>query len=79
MRLVDTDNAKECFGGDGVTGIVIQRMFDDLPTIDSVHAVGGCYCRECSYHKPIDYCEKHKQTGWFDNSFCSKGKRNEGK
>ena len=36
MRLVDADNARECFGGDGVTGAVMQRMFDSLPTIDAV-------------------------------------------
>lgn len=30
-------------------------------------------CRECKYHKPIDYCTKHKQTGWFDDDFCSRG------
>lgn len=25
MRLVDADNARECFGGDGVTGAVMKR------------------------------------------------------
>ena len=30
MRLVDADNARECFGGDGVTGAVMKRMFDSL-------------------------------------------------
>ncbi len=43
MRLVDADKARECFGGDGVTGAVMQRMFDELPTVDPVHAAGGCY------------------------------------
>lgn len=28
MKLVDADKARECFGGDGVTGAVMQRMFD---------------------------------------------------
>lgn len=74
MRLVDADNARECFGGDGVTGAVMQRMFDSLPTIDAVSVVR---CRECKYHKPIDYCTKHKQTGWFDDNFCSYGERRE--
>ena len=45
MRLVDADNARECFGGDGVTGAVMKRMFDSLPTIDAVPVVR---CRECS-------------------------------
>ena len=34
-------------------------------------------CRECKYHKPIDYCEKHKKTGWFDDDFCCRGQRKE--
>ena len=46
MRLVDADNARECFSGDGVTGAVMQRMFDSLPTIDAVPVVR---CRECVY------------------------------
>ena len=44
MRLVDADKARECFGGDGVTGAVMQRMFDSLPTIDAVPVVR---CRDC--------------------------------
>ena len=52
----------------------MQRMFDSLPTIDAVPVVR---CRECKYHKPIDYCTKHKQTGWFDDDFCSYGQRKE--
>lgn len=55
MRLVDADNARECFGGDGVTGAVMQRMFDSLPTIDAVPVVR---CRECKYY--------HADTGWCD-------------
>ena len=74
MRLVDADNARECFSGDGVTGAVMQRMFDSLPTIDAVPVVR---CWECKYHKPIDYCTKHKQTGWFDDDFCSRGQSKE--
>ena len=49
MRLVDADKARECFGGDGMTGAVMKRMFDELPTVDPVHAAGGCYCLECKY------------------------------
>lgn len=45
MRLVDADNARECFGGDGVTGAVMQRMFDSLPTIDAVPVVRCARCR----------------------------------
>ena len=55
MRLVDADKARECFGGDGVTGAVMQRMFDSLPTIDAVPVVR---CRECKHY--------HSDTGWCD-------------
>ena len=48
MRLVDADNARECFGGDGVTGAVMKRMFDSLPTIDAVPVVR---CRECKFYR----------------------------
>ena len=33
MKLVDADKARECFGGDGVTGAVMQRMFDTILSI----------------------------------------------
>lgn len=32
-------------------------------------------CKECKYHKPIDYCEKHNESGWYDDDFCSFGKK----
>lgn len=52
MRLVDADNARECFSGDRVTGAVMRRIFDSLPTIDAVPVVR---CRECKYYKPGEY------------------------
>lgn len=83
MRLVDADNARECFSGDGVTGAVMQRMFDSLPTIDAVPVVR---CRECQHCKEtVDY----KGPGLFcsiwgrewqrvqPDDFCSYGQRKE--
>ena len=83
MRLVDADNARECVGGDGVTGAVMQRMFDSLPTIDAVPVVR---CRECQHCKEtVDY----KGPGLFcsiwgrewqrvqPDDFCSYGQRKE--
>lgn len=26
------------------------NIIDEQPTIDPVHAAGGCYCRECLHH-----------------------------
>ena len=85
MRLVDADNARECFGGDGVTGAVMQRMFDSLPTIDAVPVVR---CRECKYAReseeafdldgetPLCECAYMTQPNRW-NEFCSWGKRKE--
>ncbi len=78
MRLIDADTLiqkkrKGTIGnisGDFVAGFDI----DTSPTIDAVPVVR---CRECKYHKPIDYCTKHKQTGWFDDDFCSRGQSKE--
>lgn len=84
MRLVDADKARECFGGDGVTGAVMQRMFDSLPTIDAVPVVR---CRECKYWRRYTRqwenhcageCERHRmEGGTYENDFCSYGQRKE--
>lgn len=61
------------------------ETLENAPTIDPVHAAGGCYCRECEYYvtqkcpacsfDPDGYC-----TGGPDsNQFCSLGKLAGGK
>jgi len=79
MRLVDADNARECFGGDGVTGAVMQRMFDSLPTIDAVPVVR---CLECvsrgdsSNFPAMIYCKRlycYKSP----EGYCDEGQRKE--
>ena len=76
MRLVDADNARECFGGDGVTGAVMKRMFDSLPTIDAVPVVR---CRECVYKNttacPAYYAPFMRTS--LRIKFCSEGQRRE--
>ena len=77
---VDTENN----GDDGYTVVIkfgrcydsteIEALLSKLPAADAVSVVR---CRECKYHKPIDYCTKHKQTGWFDDDFCSRGQLKE--
>lgn len=78
MRLVDADNARECFGGDGVTGAVMQRMFDSLPTIDAVPVVR---CRECKHWLPRQgYSGCHHRRGLWEpqeDDYCSHGEREE--
>jgi len=79
MKLVDADKARECFGGDGVTGAVMQRMFDSLPTIDAVPVVR---CRECRHRYTMNcsmYYECSQCGGQWDwttdDGFCDRGER----
>nr|DAN39264.1 MAG TPA: hypothetical protein [Caudoviricetes sp.] len=86
MKLVDADKARECFGGDGVTGAVMQRMFDSLPTIDAVPVVR---CRDCKWFNHYtmecesdDVATDHEGGASFSinfgpDDFCSYGQRKE--
>ncbi len=73
MRLVDADVADKWMRQNNA--FIDAAILKAIPTIDAVPVVR---CRECKYHKPIDYCTKHKQTGWFNDDFCSRGQRKEG-
>lgn len=78
MRLVDADNAREGFSGDRVTGAVMRRIFDSLPTIDAVPVVR---CRECKYYKPGEYFSPCVLPQGLEcakpDDFCSYGQRKE--
>ena len=86
MKLVDADKARECFSGDGVTGAVMQRMFDSLPTIDAVPVVR---CRDCKWFNHYtmecesdDVATDHEGGASFSinfgpDDFCSYGQRKE--
>ena len=79
MRLIDADapDLGHCKGGE-VCGVVFVRLNDvalaikNTPTIDPIHAAGGCYCWECKYYsrKPDD---SHGQM----ESFCKKLNRDQ--
>ena len=47
---------------------VKSKDIDRLPSIDPVHAAGGCYCWECKY--------RTKDTQWTRAGFC--GRRDAG-
>ena len=81
MRLVDADNAREGFSGDRVTGAVMRRIFDSLPTIDAVPVVR---CRECRHRYTMNcsmYYECSQCGGQWewttDDGFCDRGERKE--
>lgn len=53
MRTIDADAAKQHWSGDNVICQTMQRIFEELPTIDPARAAGVCYCRECKYRGEI--------------------------
>lgn len=66
-RLIDADELKELYTVEGLEGKdavyhvalpVIRQNIDDMPTIDPIHAAGGCYCRECKSF--MEYTEEYK-------------------
>lgn len=80
MRIGDLDRLKEVlernFGHTGGAA-VMRQLIDNAPTIDPVHAAGGCYCRECCWGQEDDagvmHCHKfhaHKKA----DGFCDDGK-----
>ena len=88
MRIGDLDRLKEVlernFGHTGGAA-VMRQLIDNAPTIDPVHAAGGCYCRECRFgRKPraedmqdgYVYCQEQSKYKELDD-FCSGGEPNE--
>lgn len=55
-------------------------IISDAPTIDPVHASGGCYCRECENNSG-GYCYNDDRNPHgipvTNDDFCSRGKRKE--
>lgn len=87
MRLIDADTCWDrILNGCCTTEDAVMNT----PTIDPIHAAGGCYCKECKYHEdevyPDGEWEVHdNEECWCDlwgntvslNGFCSYGKRDD--
>lgn len=90
MRLIDADNFSFA-----ATGLVIDgkdylsredisdcvKDEDANPTIDPVHAAGGCYCYECRMRQGLE-TEKTVLCGYHNcamrkDDFCSFGKKSD--
>ena len=70
-RLIDADNLSHylAVNDDGKQIFYVKsKDIDNAPTIDPVHAAGGCYCGECKY--------RTKDTQWTRAGFC--GRRDAG-
>lgn len=77
MRLIDADIKVsdyietwqcECSENDTQTVMAVEDL-QYLPTIDPIHAAGGCYCRECKHfdttgYAPDPYNLTELQMGW---------------
>lgn len=57
----------------------LKQCYDDAPTLDPVHAAGGCYCRECKHFKrytqikrKFGICRRHNSEVHQDH-FCGYG------
>lgn len=82
MALIEREaaKAKKVYCEDRHEYVVPVAELDWLPTIDPVHAAGGCYCRECKQSRAEHgylWCLWHsvqKQP----NGFCDEGKPREG-
>lgn len=88
MRLIDADklNRKKKYSFQTKFGCFPKNEWfiklEDLfraPTIDPIHAAGGCYCRECIKSDLLDdrngyYCDKGITMPI--NGFCSGGVKN---
>ena len=55
---------------DSVTGLLLTEAIS--PTIDPVHAAGGCYCKECWYYQEWGECKEFGDIMKPDE-FCSRG------
>lgn len=60
----------------------VERMIREAPTIDPVHAAGGCYCGECGYlwsdvfDDDLFYCH-YWGYSICEDDYCSRGERRE--
>lgn len=88
MRLIDADWSLEIVRDQGRAHPNAYHLTNyaslilmEAPTIDPVHAAGGCYCRECEYWQDNDVGYPHIECGWMNEAtsdpdgFCSYGRR----
>ena len=58
---------------------VFYNAVEQAPTIDPVHAAGGCYCRECKRFEGDEFMKYCGEYGGLvkPDDFCSRGQRKE--
>lgn len=84
MRLIDANAllfTTLTDGGHWSKDVVYKADIANAPTIDPIHAAGGCYCRECKFRTGHGSCghPRHEVLpSVYPNDFCSYGERQEG-
>lgn len=61
MRLIDADESlkkRQALLSFDESEVIWIHSVSVAPTIDSIHAAGGCYCRECKYQTHDQECGK---------------------
>lgn len=85
MRLGDLDALKKTLNGTGCLYGILHTIIDQEPTIDAIHAAGGCYCRECRFGRRPNspdmqdgyvYCQQQSKYKELE-AFCSDGELRE--
>ena len=87
MRLIDADKLESGEviiptenGGYEYVEVFYKDDVDNAPSVDAVEVVR---CKDCKYHRRVDWgmgdCEYPNGFKWiaYDNDFCSRGERRE--
>lgn len=79
MRLIDADKLQKYIYDSGLwsdSKAAFYSLIENSPTVDPVHAAGGCYCRECILHGDC-LTEGTFHIARIENPFCCGGKLKE--
>ena len=74
MRLIDADALMEKYHKTAVWDFWVE--INSAPTIDPIHAAGGCYCWECNKNI-CGHCIKMGGSSVLEMGFCGYGERRE--
>ena len=74
MRLIDIMGFCESLTDHETVSGILTKL-SKQPTIDPVHAAGGCYCKECRYHVPKGTICMLSGMEITEDDFCSRGQR----
>lgn len=81
MELIEREAVTAALTTKGITkNMRVHKLVLSAPTIDPIHAAGGCYCRECKYRNDHGHCAHPRHEilpTTYPNDFCSYGEPRE--